>query len=248
MSLASQAVGPPLSDFEMACAGKRFADIGRKILPRRALSTQKIAATDGVLGAGPLGNLRSSAGPGLRPTYREMVQNAFQPRLWEGLGTHAVSGDTLTPTPAPAGFTQAELNFSLFFGLAVDAYERTLISDDTPFDRGLAPGSAAQRGREVFEGKGKCTACHVGPLLSGAAVPPRQRQELVERMAMGDGGRRSTTAGSTTSACARPSRTSASARRTRSATRSPSPAGRRAPASGSRSTGPSRRRACATSG
>jgi len=188
MSLASQAVGPPLSDFEMACAGKKFADIGRKILPRRALSTQKIAATDGVLSAGPLGNLSSSAGPGLRPTYREMVQNAFQPRLWQGLGTHAVSGNTVTPTPAPAGFTQAELNFSLFFGLAVDAYERTLISDDTPFDRGLAPGSAAQRGREVFEGKGKCTACHVGPLLSGAAVPPRQRQELVERMAMGDGG------------------------------------------------------------
>lgn len=182
MSLASQAVGPPLSDIEMACGGKTFADIGRKVLPLKALSTQRVEGTDGVLGS-----LRNAFGIGLRLTYREMVQLAFQPRLWQGLGTHAVRGDAVAPAPAPAGFSQAELNFSLFFGLAVDAYERTLISDDTPFDNGTLP-EAARRGREIFEGKGKCAACHVGPLLSGAAVPPRQRDELVERMPMGDGG------------------------------------------------------------
>jgi cytochrome c peroxidase len=33
------------------------------------------------------------------------------------------------------GYTQMQMNFSLFFGLAVQAYESTLISDDTPFDR-----------------------------------------------------------------------------------------------------------------
>jgi cytochrome c peroxidase len=33
------------------------------------------------------------------------------------------------------GYTQMQMNFSLFFGLAVQAYEATLISDDTPFDR-----------------------------------------------------------------------------------------------------------------
>ena len=38
-----------------------------------------------------------------------------------------------------------EYNFSLFFGLAVQAYEATLVSDDTPFDRFLRrrPGSSA---------------------------------------------------------------------------------------------------------
>ena len=49
-----------------------------------------------------------------------------------------------------------EYNFSLFFGLAVQVYEATLVSDDTPFDRFLrdpanAPLSpAAERGRQVF--------------------------------------------------------------------------------------------------
>jgi len=33
------------------------------------------------------------------------------------------------------GYTQMQTNFSLFFGLAVQAYMATLVSDDTPFDR-----------------------------------------------------------------------------------------------------------------
>ena len=33
-SLASQAVGPPLSDFEMSCSGRTFSNLGRKMLPR----------------------------------------------------------------------------------------------------------------------------------------------------------------------------------------------------------------------
>ncbi len=32
-------------------------------------------------------------------------------------------------------YTQMQWNFSMFFGLAVQAYEQTLVSDDTPFDR-----------------------------------------------------------------------------------------------------------------
>ena len=32
-------------------------------------------------------------------------------------------------------FTQMEYNFSLFFGLAVQLYEATLVADDTPWDR-----------------------------------------------------------------------------------------------------------------
>lgn len=33
------------------------------------------------------------------------------------------------------GYTQMQMNFAMFFGIAVQAYEATLISDDTPFDR-----------------------------------------------------------------------------------------------------------------
>ena len=32
-------------------------------------------------------------------------------------------------------FTQMEYNFSLFFGLAVQLYQATLVADDTPWDR-----------------------------------------------------------------------------------------------------------------
>ena len=35
----------------------------------------------------------------------------------------------------PNDYTQMEYNFSLFFGLAVQLYEATLVADDTPFDR-----------------------------------------------------------------------------------------------------------------
>jgi len=187
MSLASQAVGPPRSDFEMSCAGREFADIGRKLLNRIALAGQRVAGDDSLLG----GQVRRS-GRGLRSTYQELVQGAFQDRLWNDPGTYKIENGSLNPTAAPAGYTLSELNFSMFFGLAIDAYERTLISDRTPFDRHEQGDTAAlnateKQGLELFKGQGKCIACHVGPLLSGAAVPPRQREELIENMIMGDG-------------------------------------------------------------
>ena len=52
---------------------------------------------------------------------------------------------------------------------AIAAFERTLISGDSPFDRyefggdekALSP--AAKRGLEIFRGKGNCASCHAGP-------------------------------------------------------------------------------------
>jgi len=61
----------------------------------------------------------------------------------------------------------------MFFGLAVDAYERTLISDKTPFDEAsgrLSPGTSAGRGQAVFVGQGSCISCHDGPLFSKATA------------------------------------------------------------------------------
>jgi cytochrome c peroxidase len=65
----------------------------------------------------------------------------------------------------------------------VQAYEATLVSDDTPFDRFLRdPGNApllaaAERGRQIFFNlnsapapRGNCLFCHSGPLLSEASV------------------------------------------------------------------------------
>ena len=54
---------------------------------------------------------------------------------------------------------------------AIAAYERTVISDDSPFDqymRGDQNALDAQqlRGMALFEGKANCVACHSGPLLT----------------------------------------------------------------------------------
>lgn len=50
---------------------------------------------------------------------------------------------------------------------AVAAFERTLVVDDTPFDRYLtgdqdALGPAAKRGMRLFFGEGRCSVCHSG--------------------------------------------------------------------------------------
>ena len=54
---------------------------------------------------------------------------------------------------------------------ALAAYERTLVTEPSPFDRFLlgdkaALSEAAQRGLELFRGEAGCTRCHNGPLLS----------------------------------------------------------------------------------
>ena len=109
-SLASQAVGPVLSDLEMSCAGRSFQTVGTKLVGRRILNTQTISATDSVLGA-----YRTN-----KPLYRTLIQRAFQPTLWTGVNGANVPLD--------------EANFPLFFGLAVQAYEDTLRSGNSPYD------------------------------------------------------------------------------------------------------------------
>lgn len=58
---------------------------------------------------------------------------------------------------------------------ALDAYLRTLRTTDSPFDRYLAGDAralsdAAERGRELFEGRAHCSSCHVSrPESSGRA-------------------------------------------------------------------------------
>lgn len=55
---------------------------------------------------------------------------------------------------------------------AIAAYERTLETSDTPFDRYMngddqAISEAAKRGQVIFNEKGKCFDCHFGPDFTG---------------------------------------------------------------------------------
>ncbi|HTV22841.1 MAG TPA: cytochrome c peroxidase, partial [Polyangiaceae bacterium] len=134
-SLASQAVGPPLSSIEMSCAGRTFAELGRKLARITPLADQEVAITDGVLGG--LANLD---GPGLEPgyDYTWLIQQAFDPKYWSLPGTYKVVGGALTEDAA--GYTQLETNMSMFWGIAIMLYESTLISDTSEFDRLMASG------------------------------------------------------------------------------------------------------------
>ncbi len=174
-SLASQAVGPVLSELEMSCNQRKFPDVGRKTLTRKPLANQSIHSQDSVLK--DLGTMISSNG-----TYADLVKKAFNSAYWNW--SCSTCG---TPANGGAAYSQMEANFSMFFGLAVQLYEATLVSDDSKFDRWKAGStsltSTEKLGHDVFEGKGKCSSCHQGPVLSSAANLSLNRQ-LVERMSM----------------------------------------------------------------
>lgn len=176
-SAASQAVGPVLSAFEMACDGKTFQIVGRKLLGLKPLGLQQVDRSDS-----QLGSMSAFPANGLIADYRTMIMDAFNKEYW--MSSQLVDG-----------YSQMENNFSLFWGLAIQMYESTLISDDSRFDRFMdgdasALNAAELRGMGIFIGKGNCANCHSGPELSKAAthlIGEEEEEGLVERMLMGDG-------------------------------------------------------------
>ncbi|MBI4188370.1 MAG: cytochrome C peroxidase [Chloroflexi bacterium] len=190
-SLASQAVGPPLSDLEMSYVGRTFPDVGKKMLAARPLAFQRVHQEDSVLGS------VSRDGQSLNgltfATYAEMVQTVFQSKYWDStkIITFNPDGSRVfhNATENVTGYSQMEANFSLFFGVAVQAYESTLVSDRARFDlfmegdnsmltqdemAGLLTfineGTLAQKADPVFIdiSQGSCTSCHGSTLFSDA--------------------------------------------------------------------------------
>jgi cytochrome c peroxidase len=212
-SLASQAVGPPGNGTEMSLGNRTFPDIGKKLLSLRPLGKQLVHESDSVLG--PLARKTARwTRPGLSTTYSEMIKAAFRSQYWnvtsqvvsvDNLGTHLVARPSAQL--ASNQYTQMEANFSLFFGLAVQMYEATLISDDSPFDRfqegdSSAMSRSAQEGLNLFLtpadpafAGGSCFNCHFGPEFTKATVSNVGRinfagdlpEQIIERMDMNDG-------------------------------------------------------------
>jgi cytochrome c peroxidase len=198
-SLASQAVGPPLSDREMGSLGRTFKDVGKRLASAKALRQQEVAEDDSVLW--PYVDTHGTRG--LNTTYRELIEKAFEPAWWQSnLIVVVAPNGSLSFVPRPDRtlrdneYTMIEYNFSLYFGLSVQLYEMTLISDDAPIDRyfrGRATALTARelRGMDVFTGESACAGCHSGAeftdnsrrILFGAVVDGvQQPAELVERM------------------------------------------------------------------
>jgi cytochrome c peroxidase len=159
-ALASQAVGPPNNSVEMSWDGRTFRELARKMFSLRPLALQHVDPNDSVLG-----HCVDESGRGLsaRHAYPALIREAFQPEWWKA------------ETTTDDGYTQMEANFSLFWGLAIQMYESTLVSDDTPFDRyrrgdEQALSEAAKHGLKIFLNQGKCINCHGGPEFAGATV------------------------------------------------------------------------------
>ena len=215
-SLASQAVGPPVSNFEMSFQDRTWPEIGRKMLSLQPLGRQLVHPGDSVLGpltrrTRAVGN-RVSGLPGLKVTYGQLIEEAFQPQYWNSTQAITLGAlQTLGPTPnnprsfaqhrGPARvsdpkrglldagqYTQIEANFAFFFGLAVQLYEATLVADDSRFDRfqegRLELTAQEKRGLDTFLNQGRCIQCHGGPVLSNATVNLLLVEGIVERMAM----------------------------------------------------------------
>jgi len=190
-SLASQAVSPPLNALEMSAHGRPFPDIGKKLarlrrglwrhVPRlRPLARQQVHPDDSVLG-----RYSRFPKPGLTiSSYDQLIRRAFQPPWWRSARYIQVAADGTSRVvvrpdedPGTNEYTLIEYNFSLFFGLAIQMYEATLIADDTPFDRFLdgevnAISASAARGADLFRSqtRGRCINCHTGPELTDASV------------------------------------------------------------------------------
>ncbi|WP_437758205.1 cytochrome-c peroxidase [Sorangium sp. So ce1389] len=185
-SLASQAVEPPLSNREMSFFDRPFRDIGKKLVSAVPLAQQKVHPRDSALAPYVLDTRRPRAG--LRLTYQQLIERAFRPRWWRSdkiVRVDAEGRPQIVTCPdrelASNEYTMTEFNFSLFFGLAVQAYEATLVSDQAPIDRFMAGETAAisaqaARGFELFEDKAGCMGCHSPPEFTGATV-----QKLAER-------------------------------------------------------------------
>jgi len=169
-----QAAGPALNSVEMSYEGRSWPQIGKKMLSLRPLALQRVAPDDSVLGAYAV-----AEGAGLQAdSYRTLTEAAFLPSYWNSDQLVDATGTLLGRSGPPANqteFTVAEYNFGLFWGLAIQAYESTLVSDDSRMDQFFDGNTAAltaveQQGLRLFQGGATdCTNCHAGAELTLAS-------------------------------------------------------------------------------
>ncbi len=176
-SIASLVTAPPLNITEMSCAQRTFSDLGRKLVLRNALAAQTVHYNDSVLG--DLSNSIFWSDPnnlqnGLFFTYFDMIGQAFNPIYFN---SHKWGAFGAPSAPGSYPYTQMEANFSMFFGLSIQLYLSTLVSDQSPFDQSprdvngypTALNASELNGMQLFMDS-NCSACHIGATFTGATV------------------------------------------------------------------------------
>lgn len=189
-SLASQAVTPVLSSMEMSASGRTFPIVGQKLLGGarefgptfsglRPLALQRVHPEDSVLGS-----MSRSPFAGLATNYEALVRAAFHEKWWDSSLLIRIGADGTASVvsgfdhdPSTREYTLMQHNFALFFGLAVQMYESTLVANDSPYDQFMdgnptAISAQAIAGVDLFrsQARGRCINCHEAAELTGASV------------------------------------------------------------------------------
>ncbi len=111
---------------------------------------------------------------GRAPSLEEQAKGPIQNPIEMG-NTHEVMVRTLNDIPGYVEEFKAVFGFSPItvdqVAQAIAAYERTIVTTDSPFDRFVRGDHSSlspleRKGLEVFNGKGHCTACHWGSNFS----------------------------------------------------------------------------------
>ncbi len=156
------------------------------VQPIRTPSALNIAYQKNVLWNGQFGATALNIGTEAAWTRGTPKENNFlgfegpEIQAIAGLGVHRI---LVTPEAAKANgykvyfdeafsdWPESERYSNVTAGLAIAAYERTLLANEAPFQRWLRGDHGAmteeqKRGAMVFFGKGQCNSCHNGPSLA----------------------------------------------------------------------------------
>ncbi len=137
-SLASQAVGPIGNDFEMVFSARSHRELGKKLSSAQPLKGQLVSCNDSLLGGQTDCGAQGTSNRGLSGDYKSRIRATFDERFWgNGAGSDVclnAAGVQVACGDLTQAYTLMEWNFSLFFGLAVQAYESILTTEDTIVD------------------------------------------------------------------------------------------------------------------
>jgi hypothetical protein len=158
--------------------------MGKKMLTLTPLALQQVALDDSVLGG-----LSASPNNGLSTDYISMIKAAFLDKWW-GSGVVVDANSNILHTGSPQNtdeYSQMEYNFSMFWGVAIQMYESTLVSDNSRFDQFMEGNHTAlsaleQFGMNRFTGKGGCSNCHNGAEFTDATISNVQSRGVVEQL------------------------------------------------------------------
>lgn len=190
-----QAIGEGGSGFARAGAGRSLhASYGPReadAQPIRTLATlngawQRVTFWNGQFGAaGPNAGTKARWQAGTPQAVNRLGYEGLETQAIEALSSHRMEGGAEVVAAAYPRYRQL---FARAFpdrtgaaqvtdetaGLAIAAYERTLVAEAAPFQRWLrgdleAMTSAQKRGAELFFGEAACVDCHTGPALAADA-------------------------------------------------------------------------------